>query len=223
MQLTSWKAGVLALTLTTLASVTACSTSAQKQAQNPNVTDSNGMPGMAHSGMNHSMSMDLGPADADYDMRFIDSMTPHHQGAVEMAKEAIAKSQRPEIKKLSNDIISAQNVEINQMKQWRKNWYPKASKTPMAFDVKMGHMIPMSQQQMQAMMMTGDLGAADSQFDLRFINAMIPHHQGAITMAQDALKKTKQSEIKKMAQDIIVSQQKEIDQMKQWRQAWYKQ
>jgi uncharacterized protein (DUF305 family) len=226
MQLTSWKIGFLALTLT-VTSVTACSASSQKQAQNPNVTESGGaMPGMQHGGgggMNHSMAMDLGPADTDYDMRFIDSMTPHHQGAVEMAREAITKSQRPEIKKLANDIIKAQNVELNQMKQWRQAWYPKAGSTPMAFDAKMGHMMPMSEQQMQAMMMKGDLGAADNQFDLRFLNAMIPHHEGALTMAEDALKKTKRPEIKKMAQEIIASQQKEIEQMKQWRQAWYKQ
>ncbi len=38
------------------------------------------------SGMNPSMTMDLGPADANYDLRFIDAMTPHHQGAVEMAQ-----------------------------------------------------------------------------------------------------------------------------------------
>jgi uncharacterized protein (DUF305 family) len=92
----------------------------------------------------------------------------------------------------------------------------------MAYDKKMGHMMPMSQSQMQDMMMKGDLGAADAQFDLRFINAMIPHHEGAITMAKDASSKSRHSEIKKLAQDIITSQQKEIDQMKEWRQAWYK-
>lgn len=224
MQLISLKTGFLALTLTAFASVTACSTSSQNQAQNPNTADTGGMPGMDHgSGMNHSMAMDLGPADADYELRFLDAMTPHHQGAVDMAKEAITKSKRPEIKKLSQNIINAQNIEINQMKQWRKAWYPKAGNKPMAYDATMGHMMPMSQQQMQGMMMKGDLGAADAQFDLRFINAMIPHHEGALTMAQDALKKTKRPEIKKMAQEIIASQQKEIDQMKQWRQAWYKQ
>jgi uncharacterized protein (DUF305 family) len=67
-----------------------------------------------------------------------------------------------------------------------------------------------------------DLGAGDAEFDLRFINAMIPHHEGAVTMAQDALSKSKRPEIKKLAQSIITSQQKEIEQMKQWRQAWYK-
>ncbi len=179
--------------------------------------------GSGDSGMNHSMSMDLGPADADYDLRFVDAMTPHHQGAVEMAKEALEKSQRPEIKKLAEDIIAAQEREINQLKQWRQAWYPKAGDTPMAYHAQMGHMMPMSPEQMQSMMMKGDLGAADAKFDLRFINAMIPHHEGAVTMAEDALSKSKRPDVKQLAQDIIASQQKEIDQMKQWRQAWYKQ
>jgi uncharacterized protein (DUF305 family) len=213
--------------------VAACSNSSQ-QAQAPttaasgqqDMTQGGGMNhsnGMMQGGMNHNMSMDLGPADANYDLRFIDAMIPHHQGAVEMAKEALSKSKRPEITKLAQDIIAAQNIEINELKQWRQAWYPKANNTPMAYDSKMGHMMPMSQQQMQDMMMKGDLGAADAQFNLRFINAMIPHHEGAVTMAQDALKKTKRPEIKKLSQEIITSQQKEIDQMKQWKKAWYKQ
>jgi uncharacterized protein (DUF305 family) len=93
----------------------------------------------------------------------------------------------------------------------------------MAYDEKMGHMMPMSQSQMQDMMMKGDLGAADAQFDLRFINAMIPHHEGAVVMAKDALSKSKRPQVKKLAQEIISSQQKEIDQLTQWGKAWYKQ
>lgn len=174
------------------------------------------------SGMNHNMSMDLGPADADYDLRFIDAMMHHHQGAVNMAKEAQQKSKRPEIKKLAGDIIKAQEKEINQMKQWRTAWYSKASSTPMAYHPSMGHMMPMTSEQMQGMMMSMDLGAADAEFDLRFINAMIPHHEGALVMAEDALKKSTHADIKKQSQEILTSQKKEIEQMKQWRQAWYK-
>ena len=169
------------------------------------------------------MSMDLGPADADYDLRFIDGMTVHHQGAVNMAKEVLNKSKRPEMKKLANNIIAAQNREINQMKEWRKAWYAKASSTPMAYHAQMGHMMAMTPEQMQNMMMSMDLGAADDQFDLRFINAMIPHHEGALVMAEDALKKSKRPEIKKVSQEIVTSQKQEIEQMKEWRQAWYKQ
>ncbi len=172
------------------------------------------------SGMMH---MDLGPADAQYDLRFIDAMTPHHKGAVKMATDALQKSQRPEIKQLARNIIADQNREIKQMKQWRQAWYPNASDTPMAYDAGMGHTMAMSHEQMQGMMMNGDLGSADAQYDLRFMNMMISHHQGAIVMAQDALNKSQRPQIKRLAQSIITSQQQEIDQMKRWRQAWYQQ
>ena len=179
--------------------------------------------GMNHNGgMNHNMSMDLGPADASYDLRFIDAMIPHHEGAVLMAKQALEKSKRPEIKKLANEIIKAQDKEIAEMKQWRQAWYPEAGSKPVAYDAKQNKTVDMTSEQMQMMMMNMDLGAADNEFDLRFINAMIPHHEGALVMAKDAASKSKRPEIKKLAQDIISSQQAEISQMKQWRQAWYK-
>ncbi len=174
-----------------------------------------------HSG--HAMEMDLGPADAEYDLRFVDAMTPHHQGAVVMAEEVLQKSKRPELLKLAKAIIKAQTQEIKQMQQWRKAWYPKASAEPIAWHAAMGHSMAMSPEQMKAMMMSMDLGPADANFDLRFLNAMIPHHEGAIVMAEDALKKAKKPEIKQLSKAILTSQQAEIDQMKQWRKTWYNQ
>ncbi len=176
---------------------------------------------MMSNGMNHTM--DLGPADADYDLRFIDGMMPHHEGAIVMAQEVLKKSQRPEVKKLAAQIIKAQTDEIAMMKQWRKDWYPKAAQTPMAWHSQMKHMMPMPAEQMKSMRMDMDLGAADDQFDLRFINAMIPHHEGALEMAKDAATKSKRPEIQKEAQAILSSQTAEIQQMKQWRKDWYKQ
>lgn len=169
-----------------------------------------------------NMAMDLGPADANFDLRFIDGMIPHHQGAVAMAKEAQQKSERPEIKKLADEIIKAQTKEIAELQTWRKQWYASAGNNPMAYDAKMGRMMQMSQDQMSGMMMSQNLGAKDADFDLRFINAMIPHHEGAVTMAQNAATKSTRPEIKKLTQDIISSQQAEIKQMQQWKQAWYK-
>ncbi|MEH1832535.1 MAG: DUF305 domain-containing protein [Nostoc sp.] len=224
MQLLSLRNGFLALTLTAITSagglITACTnTASQNESQAPNVIATNA----SDKQMNHSMAMDLGPADANFDLRFIDAMIPHHQGAVEMAKEAQQKSKRPEIKKLADNIIKSQNQEITQMKQWRQAWYPKAGDKPMAYDSQMGHMMEMSSDQMKAMMMSQDLGAADAEFDLRFINAMIPHHEGAVTMAKDVLSKSKRPEIKQLAQEIIKAQNTEIKQMQQWRKTWYNQ
>jgi len=182
------------------------------------------MPNMdnTHNMSNMHMTMDLGPADANFDLRFIDGMIPHHKGAVEMAKEAQQKSQRPEIKKLADEIITAQAKEITELQTWRKQWYPNVSNKPMAHNAQMGHMMEMSDEQMKGMMMSQDLGAKDAEFDLRFINAMIPHHESAVIMAKDALAKSTRPEIKKLAQDIISSQQAEIKQMQEWKQAWYK-
>jgi uncharacterized protein (DUF305 family) len=171
-------------------------------------------------GMDHA-SMDLGPADETFDLRFIDAMLLHHQGAVEMAEEALQKSDRAEMQELAQDIIAAQQTEIAQMQQWRQAWYPDAGDDPVMYHAEMGHMMPMSQEMKSSMMMSMDLGPADDEFDLRFINAMIPHHEGALVMAEEALQKSDRPEVQELAQAILDTQQVEIDQMQQWRQDWY--
>jgi uncharacterized protein (DUF305 family) len=175
--------------------------------------------GMKHDGMTHNM--DLGPADADYDLRFIDAMIPHHEGALVMAQDLAQKTKRPELQKLAKDVISAQTKEIAQMKQWRQDWYPKAPSTPMAWNIKMKHMMAMQPDQISDMKMDMDLGKADAEYDLRFLKAMVPHHQAAVVMAKDLAQKTKRPELQKLAKDVMTSQQAEIDQMQQWRQSWY--
>ena len=57
--------------------------------------------------------------------------------------------------------------------------------------------------------------------DARFIVMMIPHHQGAIAMAELALSRARRPEIKALAQRIITSQSREITQMRQWYRQWY--
>jgi uncharacterized protein (DUF305 family) len=68
-----------------------------------------------------------------------------------------------------------------------------------------------------------DMGALEraTPFDKAFIDAMVPHHEGAIAMAKELLKKGEQPALRKMAKDIVDAQSEEIAQMKQWRKAWY--
>lgn len=91
---------------------------------------------MGHSGheMDHgSMDMDnmmeamtknlKGKTGAAFDKAFIDDMIPHHQGAVEMAKLVLTSTDRPELKKMAQEIIDAQTKEINMMQEWQKEWF----------------------------------------------------------------------------------------------------
>jgi uncharacterized protein (DUF305 family) len=60
-----------------------------------------------------------------FDEAFIDAMIPHHQSAIGMAGVANEKSKNPRIKELAQNITSAQKREIEQMRGWRREWYPE--------------------------------------------------------------------------------------------------
>ncbi len=166
----------------------------------------------------HQLS--LGPADDSFDLRFIDAMILHHEGAVLMAEEALQKSRRREIRQLAKAILATQSQEIKQMQSWRLNWYPQAPQNPVMWHEEMGHQMAMTPEMAAAARMATDLGSADPKFDLRFLEAMIQHHEGALAMAQEALEKSKRPEIRQLATAIVTTQQAEIEQMRAWQQQW---
>lgn len=170
------------------------------------ITATGDMSGMA--GMGDMGGMNMSP-DTAFDIRFIDSMLPHHQGAVAMAQQALEQAEHPEIKQMAQEIIDAQQMEIKQLQDWRGTWYPNAAATE-GMQMDMGSGMNMM-----------EVPAGDQPFDLRFIDAMIPHHQDAIMMAQEAQAKAEHPDIKQMAQQIIAAQQAEIKQLQEWRTAWY--
>ncbi|PBB33489.1 DUF305 domain-containing protein [Mesorhizobium sp. M1A.F.Ca.IN.020.06.1.1] len=55
-----------------------------------------------------------GNADVD----FVRGMIPHHQGAIDMAKVVIANGKDPEIRKLAENVVKAQEAEIKKMQDW---------------------------------------------------------------------------------------------------------
>lgn len=58
-----------------------------------------------------------------YEEAFLIGMIVHHLGAIDMAKELLNQTDRPELVNLANEIISAQNKEVDMMKEWLKVWF----------------------------------------------------------------------------------------------------
>lgn len=139
------------------------------------------------------------------DRAFVAEMIPHHQSAIEMAKVAQQRGSSPFVKQLAANIIKTQDSEIDTM----KTEDAKLARD----DIKKGKLdMPASMMGMD--MDTKSLKTA-TPFDPAFLKMMIPHHKGAVEMAKVELDKGKDPALKKLAQQIIDGQQREITQMNQ--------
>ena len=100
------------------------------------------------------------------------------------------------------------------MGQWRKAWYPEAPVYPVALKNggnpnAMADLERMSTAQIQAMRMTGSTPTTNTRVSW-FLEGMIAHHGGALVMAHDALNKSRNPTIRRLAANIIVAQRREI-------------
>ena len=161
-----------------------------------------GMMGVNSSYMNRS----------NIDEHFIEQMIPHHESAIAMAKVALEKSKHEEVKTLAGNIISSQTAEINTMKEWYKDWYGTEVPVVSEGDMWGGGM-------MHAEASAEDLSTA-ADFDKAFLTEMIEHHQMAVLMANMLENSTTRPEMKKLANDIVAEQNKEINDMQTWQEEW---
>lgn len=158
----------------------------------------------------------------DFDLAFIDMMIPHHRSAVAMAQVAVVRGEHQEVRDLAQSIIESQQAEIQQMQTWRDAWYPGAPTTPMD---QIQNVLGMHDSSMSRMMNPAveaqTLCNAAGPFDEAFLQQMLPHHMSAVAAAKVALTQAEHPEIKQLAQAIIDSQQREINEMQGWLSAWY--
>lgn len=144
-------------------------------------------------GMDHSMMM------VKSEREFLEGMIPHHQEAVDTAKEVIARGgSTPEIKKLAEDIVVAQEKEIAMMKGWYQSWYGEAYVAdPKDYKPMMRDLSKLS-------------GVS---LDKVFLEDMVMHHMGAIMMAQSVQPYIEHKEITDLSKAIMDTQSVEIKQM----------
>lgn len=172
-------------------------------------------------GRNTSLSENASRVDA-VDAHFIEQMIPHHEDAIIMSEIALERAQRDEVRELAQAIIKAQSKEIEQMKDWYKNWFGREVK---AGDEVMSQHGMMGGSREMHMGMMGDETDIDQlnnaqDFDREFLEEMIPHHQMAVMMASMLKGGTERTEMKELADNIITSQTAEISQMREWLRTW---
>jgi uncharacterized protein (DUF305 family) len=138
---------------------------------------------------------------------FLEQMVPHHQSAIEMAELALDKAEHPEVRRLAQGIITAQDAEIGRMHAWHQQWF--------------GEQLTPSASGPHASVDMSELEDATEDFDRVFLRMMIGHHASAITMAESVMMGEPREEIDTLASQIIAAQAKEVGQMQELRERWY--
>lgn len=141
------------------------------------------------------------------DLAFVEEMIPHHVAAVEMARYALVHGQSDYIRTLAANIIASQNKEIATMRQ-------------IAARLRVGGIrpVPMGLTK-EEMGMNHDMShiVGAHPFDIVFIDMMIPHHQGAITMSGVLFARGTGIRTRALAEQITAAQATEIRQMREFR------
>ncbi len=145
--------------------------------------------------------MNLGSADRTLDLRYVNAMIAHHRGAMLLAEQLEAGTIRPEMKALAKDILTAEPRAIEELYVWKKDWYgdTKRVRDPLV----------------------SNLGPAGEKFDLRFLNALIAHHEVGIVMTEDVRVKTSRAEVLDNADAVEAFLKGGIEALSGLRKDWY--
>jgi uncharacterized protein (DUF305 family) len=153
------------------------------------------------------------------DVHFMSGMIPHHAQAIKIAGWALTHSTTPAVKVLAERIIVAQQDEILIMQNWlRDRGKPVPAADATHLRMKMDGME--HDMLMPGMLNAEDLARLDRargvEFDRLFLQSMIKHHEGAVTMVNE-LQKTggagQDETVFKLTSDIYADQTTEIDRM----------
>ena len=159
--------------------------------------------------MHNEMMVGMGYNDPD--TAFAKGMLGHHRGAVDMAKIELKYGTDETMRKLAQDIIDSQQLEIDILNKWLAS-HPDAPK-PKPNTEAMQEAYVKGTNTMHSDMM---LGIAEPVADMAFARGMLPHHRGAVDMAKVQLQYGTDEEMRKLAQDIIDAQQPEIELIQNW-------
>jgi len=160
------------------------------------------------------------------ELRFLEGMIDHHQMALDMANDCLAKATTETVTTTCQNIIDAQTAEITLMQGWLLEWY-NVEYSPMSMmdmDMGMGGMdhggmegMPATDPAMMMGMMAGLNRLEGVDYEIAWLESMIDHHDDAIHMSERLLGRVPEgeghTEVLDLASQIIADQTAEIDMM----------
>lgn len=160
------------------------------------------------------------------DIEFASDMIQHHAQALSMVDLTRGRPLDPEVQRLAEAIRDAQGPEIEMMSDWLTSWDQDVPAT-MRDHANAGHdmdeMDDMSDQMegtdsdMPGMMSGDELDelqdASDAQFQVRWLEMMVRHHEGAVEMARTEREDGEFADAVELAGSIESSQSEQVDQM----------
>lgn len=144
--------------------------------------------------------MDLGAADKWLDLRYANAMISHHRSAMLLAEQA-QDSSRDDVRNIAKMILENEPAAIEELYNWKEEWYGDTKKVKDPAKIQLGNV--------------------DDKFDLRFLNALIAHHENGIVMTQEARTKSNRSEVLNNADAVEEFLKGGIIMFKDWRKNWY--
>lgn len=146
-------------------------------------------------------TMSLGQVDRTFDLRYVNAMISHHRGAMLLAEQLGKNTVRPEMKTLSQNILNDEPKTIAELYAWKKDWYgdTKTVRDPIV----------------------ANLGPAGDTFDLRFLNAIIAHHEAGIVMTKETRSKSSRAEVLNNADAVEAFLSNGLQTLKGLRTTWY--
>jgi uncharacterized protein (DUF305 family) len=139
------------------------------------------------------------------DVEFARGMVPHHEQALEMSGLVASRTENPHVIDLAKRIEGAQKPEIDRMNGWLRTWNAPVQASS---HTEHGH------SESHGMVELGDLAELDgTDFDRQWLSLMIQHHRGAVDMARKHLSAGTDPETRKLAQEVVSHQEKEIAEM----------
>ena len=153
----------------------------------------------------------------ELEITFLAEIIPHHRAAIEMAELELERGTSPDIRTHAENIIANQQHQIDQFTRWLEEWYGLTPEEAMA-QVPAEAQEEMKILEEETQMMIEELSAVEAgeDFDVAFVQKMIPHHNSGIIEFLEPQSRAVHPQLRVAATSGITTQQAQVADFRTW-------